>query len=461
MSSAASADPGAEGKPKMSLPTVAIVGRPNVGKSSLFNRLARRRISIVDPTSGVTRDRVSTEVRHKGCLFELVDTGGIGLVDEEELRRQVQFQIEQAVSLAELLLLVVDVREGCTPLDEYAAKLLRPSAKQLLLVANKADSPKLELGAGEFHRLGLGEPMPVSARTGAGRNRLLEEIVGRLGGRAVEPREKPGLRLAIVGKRNVGKSTLINHLAGFERVIVSEIPGTTRDAIDVHVRRGEREYVLIDTPGFRKKGKVSSSVEFYSVARAQRSVRRCDVAILMIDALARVSRVDKSLGSYIVSQLKPCIIAVNKCDLLDEIASDKYSEYLSQELPGLGFAPIAFISAKTGTNVGSLFGLAAALHQQVCTRVSTARLNRALQEAVGFRPPSPRRGRLPKIYFGTQVGIDPITIVVFANDPRLFRADYERYLVGFLREHLDVPEVPVKLELRPRRTGSGDTSGTT
>lgn len=436
----------------MSLPVVAIVGRPNVGKSSLFNRLARRRISVVDPVSGVTRDRVSTEIRHRGCHFELVDTGGIGLVDEEDLRRQVHFQIEQAIGEADLLIFVTDVREGCTSLDEYATGLLRPFAKRLLLVANKADNSELELGAAEFHKLGLGEPLPVSARTGAGRDRLLAEVVNQLGEGARPATRRSELKLAIVGKRNVGKSTLINNLAGADRVIVSEIPGTTRDAIDVRIRRGKREYLVIDTPGFRKKGKISSSVEFYSVARAWRAIRRCDVAVLMIDALVKVSQVDKSLGRYIVGQLKPCIIALNKCDMLEEIASDRYSKYLSAELPGLKIAPIAFISAKTGMNLRALFRLADELHQQARTRISTGRLNRVLQEATARRSAPPRRGRLPKIYFATQVATDPITIVLFANQPALFRADYKRYLVNFFRDKLEISEVPVRLEFRPRKS---------
>ncbi len=435
----------------MRLPVVAIVGRPNVGKSSLFNRLARRRISIVDPVSGVTRDRVATEIHYKDRHFELVDTGGIGLVDDEELARQVSRQIERAVQEAELLVFVVDVREGITPADETSAALLRPHAKQLLLVANKADHPKLELAAAEFHKLGLGTPLVAAARSGTGTRKLLEEIVRHLERTPSAPAHTAGLKLAIVGKRNVGKSTLINQLVGEERVITNEIPGTTRDAIDVRLERGKKTYLLIDTPGFRKKGKVRSSVEFYSLARAQRSVRRADVAILMLDARAKVSGVDKSLAGYIVGQLKPCIIAINKCDLLDDLSTPAYGKYISQELPGLYFAPITFISSKTGMNVTSLFDLADDLYGQASRRITTGKLNQVLKKAMERRSP-PRKGRRqPKVYYATQVNVAPITIVLFANYPRLFSAQYKRFLANYFREHLNLPEVPIKIELRPRR----------
>ncbi|MGQ3683899.1 MAG: ribosome biogenesis GTPase Der [Candidatus Loosdrechtia sp.] len=435
----------------MILPVVVIVGRPNVGKSSLLNCLAKRRISIVEPTSGVTRDRVSTEIRHKDYPFELVDTGGMGVEDADGLTKDIEIQIGIALHSADVILFVVDSRDGVTFLDLMVAERLRRLNKKTILVANKVDTPKLEYLIAELNKLGFGEPVPISALEGYGRTELLDKIVSFLPVPSQEPViAEPAIKLAVVGKRNAGKSTLINTLAREDRVIVSEVPGTTRDAVDVQFELDGKKFLAIDTAGVRKKRQVRDSIEFYSMARAERSIRRADVVLFLIDAMIKISEVDKKLVDYIKSEYKPCIIVVNKWDLVYGIETGRFNTYISQILPGISFAPIAFISAKNNEHVIDMIKLAEELYKQAHTRIATSELNQAIEEALTLHRPTRRKYKTPKIYYATQVDVAPPTFVLFVNDSKLFDKDYERYLSNQLRRKLPFPEIPLKFHFRTR-----------
>lgn len=437
----------------MSLPIVAIVGRPNVGKSSLLNRLAKQLISIVDPTAGVTRDRVSTICEAGERYFELVDTGGYGIDDRDDLTEHVERQIELAVGNAALILFVVDTQTGVVPLDVRVAELLRRHDRSVILVANKVDSPRAEPLAVEFFQLGFGEPLCVSAMHGFGRVDLFEAIAERLPETPPGPPPDPVMKIALVGKRNVGKSTFINALAGEERVIVSEVPGTTRDAIDVRFEMDGRTLIAIDTAGVRKRTKLADSIEFYSYSRATWSIRRADVVLLLIDATADISVTDKKLARYILDEHKPCILVVNKWDLAKGRAStDDYGDYLTKTLPGMSFAPITFTTATQNRNIHATLELASTLFKQAHTRVSTAQLNQILAEVLDVRGPGTKRGTAaPKIYYATQVAVSPPTIVFFVNHPDAITTDYRRFLLNRFRDVLPFAEIPIRFLFRGHR----------
>lgn len=439
----------------MPLPIVAIVGRPNVGKSSLFNWLAGRRISIVDPTAGVTRDRVSAYIQHGKRFFELMDTGGIGIVDADNLTDHIEHQIQLALDEASVIVFVVDVRDGRTPLDQEVAERIRSLNKPVIFVANKADTEKLALNAADFFRLGFGPPLCVSAQQLRGKEELLDAIVSKLPRSSAKPPGEVALKLAIVGRRNVGKSTFINTLADAERVIVSEVAGTTRDAIDVRFERDGKTFLAIDTAGVRKKPKLANDIEFYSMARAERSIRRADVVLHFLDPRHRISRVDKQLAEYILEQHKPAIFVVNKWDLMkDLLPTERMAHYIRAMFPMLDHVPIAFITATKGKNVLRLLQLAMQLHKQAGYRASTADLNRVIQEALAKNSPPVRANRLGKIYYTTQVSTHPPTIVLITNDPELFDSTYQRYLTKTLRDAFPFSEVAIKLILRSRGEGT-------
>jgi len=465
------------------IPVIAIVGRPNVGKSSLFNWLAGRRIAIVEPTAGVTRDRLTALIQADDQFLELMDTGGMEMNDESGLTPQVERQIQAAIDLAAVILFVVDVRAGMMPLDEAVANRLRHIAKPILCVVNKCDTPALDAQAAEFFKLGYEPLLCVSAMQGRGKEELLSQIRRALAGNhqakgdpSSRIRKNAGqasrilanaaidavtdganapadvaMKLAIVGRRNTGKSTFINSLAQAERMIVSEVPGTTRDSVDVRFERDGQSFIAIDTAGVRRKRSIQSNVEFYSLARAERSIRRADVVLLFLDPKQRVSKVDKQLASYILEQHKPAMFVVNKWDLMRPMATGEWGQYIRATFPSLEFVAIAFITAKNGKNVQTVLNLAQHLHKQAAARVSTGELNRVLNWAMEQQSPPLRQNRRPKIFYVTQVAVHPPTLVLFTNGPELFDNTYVRYLETTFRDHLPFHDVPMKLYLRNKR----------
>jgi GTP-binding protein len=437
----------------MSLPVVAIVGRPNVGKSSLLNSLIGKRISIVDATPGVTRDRVSAPMPLGKGYVELVDTGGIGMVDVDELSQHVEEQIVFAISAAAAILFVVDAREGLTPLDKAVAQRLRKQGKPVVLVANKVDQEGQTTQIHEFSRLGFGEPLAVSAEHARGLTDLLEALQDRLGKQLTASPPQPVMKLAVVGKRNAGKSAFINALAGETRVIVSEKPGTTRDSVDVTIELDGRTFTLIDTAGVRKRKSLSGDIEFYSLHRAMRSIRRADVVALVIDASLPVSQVDKDLAGDIAKQFKPVVLVVNKWDLAaGKATGEDYADYFDKTFPELSFAPVCLTSALEGSGVKEAVALAEELFAQAARRVTTGRLNQAIQDILKLRGPSHKAGtKPPKILYASQVATAPPTIVCFVNDVRSFDEGYQRFLLNQLRQRLRFPEVPIRLVFRQRR----------
>ena len=456
-----------------SLPVVAIVGRPNVGKSSLLNALVGKRISIVQDLPGVTRDRVSTPLKIGDRYVELVDTGGYGYVDPDQLTEHIKHQIEIAMSQAQLVLFVVDAQDGLTAADEEIASLLRRKGIKTVLLANKADGPKADVILGDFARLGLGTPLGVSAMNDRNIDQVIDAIASNVDlSDAPTDVPEPQMRVAIVGKRNAGKSTLVNAIAEIyeghgDRVIVSEVPGTTRDSVDVRFEKEGKSLVVIDTAGVRKKRHmVTNDIEFYSFHRAQRSVRRADVVMLLIDATLPVSEPDKKLAQYIAEQYKPVILVINKWDLAKETLQqqarqqggkfddhgimEEYRAYLDAELRHLDYAPIAFVTAREGKNVQGAIDLAQHLYKQAHTRVTTHKLNTVVRQILEERRPSTPSGRRARIYYVTQTDVAPPTIVLFVNNPAYLNDAYQRFMINRFRELLPYPEVPIRLHVRQR-----------
>jgi GTP-binding protein len=456
------------------MPVVAIVGRPNVGKSSLLNALTGKMISIVQDMPGVTRDRVSFPLKVEDRYVELVDTGGYGFHDEQGLTEHIKHQIEVAMSRANLVLFLVDVQAGLQQGDQDIASLLRRINAKVLLIGNKSDGEKIDQSLGEFARLGFGTPVGVSALNNRNLDSIFEAIRKNIDlSSAPTTIPDPQLLVAIVGKRNAGKSTLVNAISRIydvddDRVIVSEIPGTTRDSVDVRFEKEGKTLVVIDTAGVRKKRHmVNDDIEFYSFHRAQRSVRRADVVILLLDAMEKVSEPDKKLAQYIAEQYKPVVIVVNKWDsardaaretrnlkpdesLRDEDLMEEYGEYLRAEMPNLDYAPVAFITAKTGKNVQAVLDECQHLFKQANERLTTGRLNRAVRQILDERQPSTRFGRRARVYYATQVEVAPPTIVLVVNNPEYIDDGYQRFMLNRMRDLLPYPEVPIKLHIRER-----------
>ncbi len=437
----------------MKVPQVVIVGRPNVGKSSLLNWLARRRLAIVDDMAGVTRDRMSYLMEEDGRFFEIVDNGGMGIEDADDLTQQVESQITAGIESADVVLFVVDVQTGLAPLDQEVAKRLRYVDKPIICVANKADSQAMDSQADEFYRLGRGKLISCSTLANRNRSELMNMIMERLPDpMESEAVEEPIMRVAIVGRRNVGKSTFVNNLANADRMIVSEVPGTTRDSVDVRFELDGKEFIAIDTPGLRKsKSAAKSNIDFYGTHRAKRSVRRADVVLLFFDASQRIGKVDKQLASYIAEQYKPCIFVVNKWDLYHgRMPTERWVQYLRDTFQTMWHVPIAFVTAETGKNVKALLNHSQMLFKQSLSRVPTGQLNRLIRDALEHHPPPLFHHRRPKIYYATQVGSQPPTIVLMCNNPGAFPASYRRYLLGVLRDQLTFGEVPMKMYLKKR-----------
>ncbi len=443
----------------MSLPQVAIVGRPNVGKSSIFNWLAGQRLAIVDHVAGVTRDRMTRVIEYEERYFEIIDTGGIGINDVDDLSDEIEEQINYAIQTAGILLFVVDAKQGITGLDERIAKRLRGCNVPIMLVANKVDHEKYDVETSEFFRLGLGEALIVSAKNGRNKYTLLDQMckaLGDLSDLPLETVEEPEMRIAIVGQRNVGKSTFINTLLNEPRMIVSEVAGTTRDSIDVRFEMDGKSFVAIDTPGLRRSKSVRTDIEFYSTHRAQRSVRYADVVLMFFDASRQISKVDRQLCGYIESFHKPCIFVVNKWDLLAEhMETERWADYLRDNFTSQWNVPIAFITGQTGKNTKMLLNHAQMLFKQSRDRVSTPELNRLIRLALeNHPPPMNSRGKRAKVYYGAQIGVSPPTIVLKCSNPDAFSKSYRKYLLGVFRDTLSFGEVPIRLVLEQR--GSTD-----
>lgn len=437
----------------MAKPVVAVVGRPNVGKSTLFNKLTGRRISIVEDTPGVTRDRICADCEWNGRTFTLMDTGGIEPRTDDVILSQMKAQAETAIDMADLIVLVVDITTGMTATDKDVAQMLLKSKKRVLLCVNKVDStgePPPELY--EFYNLGLGDPYPVSSTHGLGTGDLFDAIVERLPEES-EAEESEGLiKVAVIGKPNAGKSSLINRILGEERVIVSNIPGTTRDAIDQYYKNETGEYIFIDTAGIRKKSKVDEAIERYSVLRAYMAVDRADVCILMIDAAEGVTEQDTKIAGYAHEAGKACIIAVNKWDTVEKTdrTLDEYTEKVREGLAYMTYAPIIFISALTGQRVQKLFELIRFVYEQNSVRISTGRLNEVLAEATARVQPPTDKGKRLKVLYMTQVSTKPPTFVIFCNRAELFHFSYRRYLENQIREVFGLTGTPVRFIIRER-----------
>jgi GTP-binding protein len=450
----------------MALPKVVIIGRPNVGKSSIFNWLAGRRLAIVDDVAGVTRDRMIYLIRHNEVFFEIVDTGGIGINDVDDLSDEIEDQIQLAMDSADVILFVVDTRSGMVALDREVAKRLRYIDKPIICVANKTDEAEMDPEADEFYGLGRGKLVRVSALQNRNRDLLLDMISERvpqlteeeLMNENIEPSE---MKVALVGRRNVGKSTFINTLTQTERMIVSEVAGTTRDSVDVHFELDSKSFIAIDTAGIRKRKSVRTDVEFYSTHRAQRSIRRADVTLMFFDCSQRVSQVDKQLCKYIADNYKACIFVVNKWDLMVEhMPTERWVTYLRDTFQTMWHVPIAFITGQSGKNMKALLNHAQMLYKQTRQRVSTSYLNRLIRGAVERQPPPLFKNRRPKIYYCTQVSTEPPTIVIKCNNPKAFAPDYRRYLLSVLRDQLEFGEVPIKMYLQRReQTDERDEMG--
>lgn len=447
----------------MALPRIAIVGRPNVGKSSLMNRLAGRKISIVDPTAGVTRDRVSTQIDiptenrdAEPNHAMLIDTGGYGIEDSQQLTAQVEQQIANGLADADLILFVVDAQAGVVTLDETVAKVLRTTGKAgkpVILVANKVDADNLEPGGYDATRLGFGDPVMISATTKYNINALYRAIRKQIDFKHFdgqdEQGEDAGILVAVVGKRNAGKSSLVNSLAGEERVIVSEKEGTTRDSVDVRVELDDRIFTLIDTAGVRKTKSLGGDIEYYSQHRSLRSVRRADVCLMLIDASLPISQVDHQLVNEITKHHRPAVVVINKWDLAEhEHTQEEYVKYLDDALKGLSFAPIVFTSAHQGEGMREAIALALNLYEQANHRMGTSELNRSIEEITAERGPSNKHGKHAKIYYATQTATSPPTIVLFVNNADLFDRNYQQYLINRLRDTVAFSEVPIRLFLR-------------
>jgi GTP-binding protein len=446
----------------MPLPVVAIVGRPNVGKSSIFNALVKSRVSIVDPTPGVTRDRVSVELREdKGRerRCELVDTGGIGVVDKQGLEAEVEAQIETAMRGADLLLFVIDAQSGLLGPDREIAQRLRKLGKPVLLVANKADTPALGRATAEAWELGLGEPFPVSTVTSRNVGELRERIFELLPEAPEGGAEIDAVRIAIVGRTNAGKSTLVNRVVGEERMIVSAIPGTTRDSVDLPFERDGKRFVVVDTAGLRKERAITGSPDFYAQARAERAIRRCDVVLFLIDALHEIGRIEHTIGQRLLESSKPFVIVLTKWDLVEKTKRfAEFGAYVRDRLAYLSFAPITCLSAVEGVRVEETLDLVLGLHEQSGQRLGTGEVMRLIKDGMERRSPPVKGGRTGKIFYAAQVDVRPPTIVLFVNEARLVSQPYLRWLGNVLRDAGHFEEVPIRFLVRERTARSGARS---
>ena len=432
----------------MQKPLVAIVGRPNVGKSTLFNRVVGHRIAIVEDTPGITRDRIYAEADWNGREFVMIDTGGILLNEQDPLRVEVTLQAQAALEEADVILLMVDVVDGVTPADEEIADLLRGSKKPVLVVSNKADNDRRDQESLDFHALGLGEIYPVSSLNGRSLGDLLDEVVRVLPEEiGEEGYPADATRVAIIGRPNVGKSSLLNAILGEKRVIVSEIPGTTRDAVDTLLKRGDDNLVLIDTAGIRRAGKIQGTVEYYTVLRAVRAMERADVALIVIDAFEGLRDGDKRVAGFADEAGRGCVLVVNKWDLKGEDSMTEFRDEIRRQMAFLDYAPIVFVSALEGRGIPGVIDTALDVASNHAMRITTGELNRIVQEAVDAHPYS-RKGRDLKIRYATMTEVKPPTIVIFVNDTGLVHVSYERYIQNRIRRDYSYEGTPLRIIFR-------------
>lgn len=432
----------------MSKPLVAIVGRPNVGKSTFFNRIVGQRISIVEDTPGVTRDRLYADAEWCGHSFTLIDTGGLEIKSEDVMWSHIRAQAQIAVETADVIVFMLDGKTGLTHEDYEVAAYLRKSRKPILLVVNKLDNNEQHL-LYDFYELGLGEPIGISAGQAKGLGDVLDEIVKLTGKYETEEKEE-ALKIAVVGKPNAGKSSLVNKLLGYDRVIVSDIAGTTRDAIDTRIKIGDKEYILIDTAGIRRKRSVEEDLEQYSVMRSLGAVRRADVCLIVIDSSEEMSEQDVKIAGYVHEQGKPSVVVMNKWDVVekDTYTIEKYNRKLKEELKFMDYFIPTYVSAKTGKRVDNLIKLAERAYENASRRISTGLLNDVLREAILTNEPPSKNGKRLKIYYVTEVSANPPTFVIFVNDDTLMHFSYRRYLENALRRSFDFEGTPIRLIIR-------------
>lgn len=432
----------------MSKPLVAIVGRPNVGKSTFFNRIVGQRISIVEDTPGVTRDRLYADAEWCGHSFTLIDTGGLEIKYEDVMWSHIRAQAQIAVETADVIVFMLDGKTGLTHEDYEVAAYLRKSRKPILLVVNKLDNNEQHL-LYDFYELGLGEPIGISAGQAKGLGDVLDEIVKLTGKYETEEKEE-ALKIAVVGKPNAGKSSLVNKLLGYDRVIVSDIAGTTRDAIDTRIKIGDKEYILIDTAGIRRKRSVEEDLEQYSVMRSLGAVRRADVCLIVIDSSEELSEQDVKIAGYVHEQGKPSVVVMNKWDVVekDTYTIEKYNRKLKEELKFMDYFIPTYVSAKTGKRVDNLIKLAERAYENASRRISTGLLNDVLREAILTNEPPSKNGKRLKIYYVTEVSANPPTFVIFVNDDTLMHFSYRRYLENALRRSFDFEGTPIRLIIR-------------
>jgi len=454
----------------MSKPVVALVGRPNVGKSTLFNRLAGEPLAIVDEVPGTTRDRLLTEAEWSGISFSIVDTGGIDpnihnrdplSVGSADYINQIRSQAEIAIQEADAVLFITDATSGVTPADTEVAQILRKNQGEkdgkpwppVLLVVNKADSHVYREAALQFYELGMGDPYPISAVHGTGTGDLLDALVEQFKERGVEE-EDESVKIAIVGKPNVGKSSLLNLIVGEERVIVSPIAGTTRDAIDTSMVYEDLPITLIDTAGIRRRGRIEPGVEKYSVLRSHRAIERADVALLIIDAASGINAQDAHIAGYILEAWKSAVVVVNKWDTIekDNHTMENYTRHVRKELNFMDYVPVLFVSAKTKQRVDQVLPMALRVQEERLARMTTSTLNRIIQKAQDLHPAPSHAGRQLRMYYGTQVRSDPPTFLIYVNDPGLAHFTYLRFLENQVREEYPYLGTPIRLIMRPRRS---------
>lgn len=434
----------------MANPLIAIVGRPNVGKSTFFNRVAGRKISITEDRPGVTRDRLYADAEWRGKAFSMVDTGGIELRSDDTMWREIKKQAEVAIETAQVILFFVDGKEGLTSSDYDVSDMLRKSKKPVILVVNKIDEYSEEK-LFEFYALGLGEPYPVSAEHGTGIGDVLDEAVSWF--EKVEVEEDDSIKIAVVGKPNAGKSSLVNRLLGFERSIVTDIAGTTRDAIDTKFTYCDKTYTIIDTAGIRKKSKVEDDVEYYSVMRAFDAVRRADVCLLVVDSNDGLTEQDTKIIGYVHEQGKPSVIVMNKWDLIEKDTNtiNKFETKLKEDLKFMDYFKSIYISAKTGQRAEKILSLVDEVYENSRFRIPTGTLNDVISDAVRANEPPSYNGRRLKVYYASQVSVAPPTIVLFVNSTNLLHFSYERFLENILRRSFDFSGTPIKILTREKK----------